>query len=433
MLIRFGVSNCLSVKDYQEISLVASTHKHLSEHLIRTTGIRQQILPCAVIVGANASGKTNILKSIVHMCNAVRRSYTGLEPGAKIPRVRFLLDEICASKPTEFDCDFILDNVRYTYGFSLTDEVVAKEYLYAYPRGQRQIWVRQRRSEEEPYYFGKHLRGRNAVVRDVTRANSLFLSAAAQHNHKQLMQIYEFFSERVENQIGDEIFHQNEHAIANFLMESKYRDRALEFVKSADFGIVDAKVEDADYPKPVKKLMSGFIEAIKEESATLSDEQFAELSNIQPKTVKLLHKNLSGDAISLNFLNESLGTIKFLYRLQAVLGALDTGGILLIDEIDASLHTLLVRKIIELFTSSVTNKSNAQLILTTHDTNLLSNDLFRRDEIWFAEKDSSGATQLFPLTEFLTRPSDNFERGYLQGRFGAIPFLDELESLMNQD
>jgi uncharacterized protein len=118
-----------------------------------------------------------------------------------------------------------------------------------------------------------------------------------------------------------------------------------------------------------------------------------------------------------------------LSMLSPILTALDGGAIAVIDEIDTSLHTLLAKKLVEMFANAATNKSGAQLIFTTHDTNLLAGDLLRSDEIWFTEKGRSGSTALFPLSDFRTRAGDNLERGYLQGRFGAIPFIGGLERL----
>jgi AAA15 family ATPase/GTPase len=148
--------------------------------------------------------------------------------------------------------------------------------------------------------------------------------------------------------------------------------------------------------------------------------------------IQLSHQSAQGEEVFLDFDNESRGTRRLLFLLQPAMRVLETGGVLIVDEIDASLHTKACEAIIALFSSKEKNRAGAQLIATTHDTNLLRSPLLRRDQIWFTEKGPDQATHLYPLTDFHTRQGDNIEKGYLQGRYGAIPFSGSPSELLEK-
>jgi hypothetical protein len=319
------------------------------------------------------------------------------------------------------DCDFIVDGVRYNFGFVASDEAFEEEWLFAFPGGNRRKWYYRKRGEK--ISFGKHFRGKNQSIAGLTRPNVLFLSSAAQNAHEQATRIFNYFEKQWCPTISPAL---DRERLAEEL-STGIDERIIGFLRLADTGIKSAKVSESATPEDISKLL----ERLKD----VADTEFPDLK-FNPVTTKselsLAHYGgeQGSEEVFLNIGLESRGTLRLLKLLRPVLHALDSGGLVLIDEIDSSIHALLSRKIVSLFSSVETNKRGAQLIGTTHDTTLLCADFLRRDQIWFTEKDRSGATHLFPLTDIKTRNSDNFERGYLQGRFGAVPFVGPIEELL---
>jgi AAA15 family ATPase/GTPase len=204
--------------------------------------------------------------------------------------------------------------------------------------------------------------------------------------------------------------------------EDKYRGLILQYVKAADLGIAGLRTEQEEYDDLAKKIW------------TVINEAMAEKSKIgaPPKRTKTLfqHRGKGESQVELESRNESDGTVAFFSLLGPVARTLESGGVFCVDELDSSLHPLLALELVRMFNDS-RNPRGAQLIFNTHDTNLLDSSLLRRDQIWFTEKDSSGATHLYPLSDFKPRKNENLERGYLQGRYGAVPFLER--DLVSQD
>ncbi|MGE8130418.1 AAA family ATPase [Methylobacterium sp. NPDC080182] len=420
MLIRFGAANSSSIKDYQELSLVASSLTDTGVDLIEPDGLKDKILPFVMIYGANAAGKTNLIAALSHMADQVQHSYTGLQPGAKIPRSTFKLDPDTQSGVSRNDCDFMLDGVRYHYGFTYNDETYIEEWLYAYPERVRQTWFYRRPGE--PFIFGKNLKGRNRAIEDLTRSNSLFLSTAAQNNHPQLSAVYQFFSKSLHFAMDP---FANEYNVARVLVERQDDKRIIEFLRLADVGINDIRFEPARRKNQPDDFMEDLKAFMKKHAGGFSLEE----ENL--KVPLLGHSDSNGMSHFFRLSDESRGTLRLISLIAPVLEALDTGGVFVVDEIDASLHTLLALKIVELFSNRSTNPNGGQLISTTHDTNILCSKNIRRDQIWFAEKEHGGNTVLYPLSDLKIRKSDNIERGYIQGRFGAIPFFGSIEQMIS--
>ena len=247
------------------------------------------------------------------------------------------------------------------------------------------------------------------------RKNSLFLSVAAQNAHDQLTPIFRSFAD-VSFKIGTG---SGTLAALQEFREGQCDGRIIEFLKNADTGIVAHRFEEL--PKDATT------EPFAAELHALIKKHVPDLEKMPPnlfgtKRLSLGHVGPEGRTVFFDLNNESSGTLRLLSLLKTIFSALDRGTVVVIDELDASLHTYLAEDIILLFNNKKTNPNGAQLIATTHDTNLLSAKLMRRDQIWFTEKDISGATALYPLTDIRTRNTDNIERGYLEGRFGAVPF-----------
>ena len=421
MLLRYGVSNFQSVRAYQELSLVASALKDGGADLLFEEGRREAALPVAMIYGANASGKTSVLRALQRLAQLVTASHTGGNPTAPIPRSPFALDPEALAEPTQFDCDFVIAGIRFHYGLKATREEFVEEWLYAYVGGHRQTWFY--REQGKPISFGKNLKGRNKLIEDITRKNSLFLSVAAQNAHLQLTPIYEYFAENLIFRMGS-----NDRSLARRIGDFGLDPRVTQFLKFADTGVVSAKIEHVERPTYQQNLF-------RQSESDLSPEMISRIADrLEPMfRLTLGHQSPAGEPVYLSLSQESRGTVRLLDLVSDALRAIDRGGVLIVDELDGSLHTLLAREIINLFSSSTTNPHGGQLIGSTHDTNILCSEILRRDQVWFTEKNSAGETHLFPLTDIRTRNTDNLEKGYLQGRFGAIPYLGTVDHILQRE
>lgn len=403
MLLRFVVSNHLSIRDRQELSLVASSLSDTEDGLIECasspTGF---VLPAVVIYGANASGKSNLVGALEAMRRMVLLSYSEGKPdGSVLGRQHFRLDAACAAAPSHFEVDFVLDDVRHHYGFKATGKAFIGEWLLDYPLGRpRTLFER----EGGEFRFGRGLKGRNRLIADLTRENSLFLSAAAQHGHEKLTSVFSYFL-NINGVRGQTV---SRRITSDLLPDEKLDPRVLNFLGKADTGVVDYRLRTGELTERGRELMS-------------------KLSQLGVKTppdresfIELAHRGSEGD-VYLDMEHESAGTRRLLVILTRLFEVLDSGTILVVDELDASLHTQASQALLEFFCSRRTNRADAQLIATVHNTNLLATPPLRRDQVWFAEKAADGATKIYPLSDIRTRKGDNLERGYLQRRYGAAP------------
>lgn len=418
MLLRFGVSNHLSIHDYQELSFVASSLKDRADGLIACPSAPNGwVVPAAVIYGANASGKSNLMDAMFTMRQMVLWSQTQREPDGPVPRHPFRLDPAAIQAPSRFDIDFAMDGVRYHYGFEATDTAFTSEWLYVFPSSHRRTLFER---DGDDIRFGRTLRGRNTVIADLTRPNSLYVSAAAQNHHEQLTKVFRYFRSLFcipyRPIPGD---------VASVLpADEEPDDRVIDFLQEIDTGVVAYRRNETDVPEETQKIQ-------REVVAVVSKFTSAPPLEIPEKMVviELAHRGRDGKNVYLELDRESAGTRRLLDVLSFAFRALDKGMPLFIDELDASLHTQASEAVLRLFCTPTTNPKGAQLIATTHDTHLMGSSALRRDQLWFTEKDADGATRLYPLTDFRTRKDDNVEKGYLQGRYGAVPFDDPISAL----
>ncbi len=415
MLIEFRVKNFRSLRDEQTLSFVATKDKTSQDTHTIATGVRAapSILRSAVIYGANASGKSNVLRALQFMQMMVRNSAVGMHPGQPTNAQPFRLDPASLSAPTEFEVTVLLDGVRYQYGFSLNAERVLHEHLLVYKAFKPQRWFERNYNPEtktETFEFGDSLKGAKATWEAATRPNSLFLSMAVQLNSKQLRPLSEWFETRL-SVIAEGTRPRREDALARLNIDG-VRKFVHALVLQGDIGISDIEVTTRTVPRQysVRNAATGEIE----------EKSF----DINETDVRFVHAGPHGDA-KFDFGDESEGTRNLVLLSDPLLKAMMFGGTLVIDEFESSLHPLLVRKMIELFHTGDA-EMRPQLLFTTHDTSLLSADLFRRDQIWFVEKSREQASSLFSLAEFGARKGEAIEKGYLSGRYGAIPFLGEL-------
>jgi uncharacterized protein len=434
MLIEFKVTNFRSIREEQTLSLVASnSEKNLPDCVIDRDlpGLAHvKFLKGAAIYGANASGKSNVITAIRFLVNFVRDSATKLQPGDSTHTQPFKLDQTSIHEPSKFELSFVADEIRYLFGLSLTTQQVTEEYLVAYPKGLPQRWYHRTYDEQErTYTWSKPSTGikQDKSLEEKTRNNSLFLSVAAQFNHPQLTDVFNWFQSSVRfNEVGGQnVF--REQVTARLLKEPGYHLQIVKLLQNSDTGICDAKIEE--------KEMS-FDEALQYiDSRVLKNEI---INTIYPHVLKnekintfgikvtLLHRSEEISTMALDFHNEeSLGTKRFFAIIGPWIKILENGYTVFVDEIETSLHPFLVRELLRLLFSEKNNPKGAQVIFTTHNPILLDNNLMRRDQIWFTEKSPAGSTHLYPLTDYKPRKDEALAKGYLAGRYGGIPFIPE--------
>lgn len=419
MLLRFVVENFMSIRDETELSLVASALKDRKDSTLPSRYAKHGVLPVLSLYGPNASGKSTLLRALWTLRNHVVGSFRREQEPDQFPHKPFLLDSQSRERPTRYELDFIFDGIRFQFGLIHDEKKVLREWLYAFPKQLQQVLYSRESDEVDHFYFGRMLQGNNKAVQSITRSNSLFISAASQAGHPVLSKIYGYFQESINFVPGTPLG-------ANRVLERLNQDTDLkkkteDFLRWADTGVASMEINEEAVPDDPN--LAEFFKAI---SKYVGDEDFKAPTSRLVAT--LGHLGEQGAILPLNFSDESHGTTHLFQLLPSVLDALRTGSTLVLDEITTSLHTLLSSRLIRLFTDPETNPHAAQLMFSTHDTNLLSDQLLRRDEIWFTEKSAEGVTTVFPLTDIRTKNSDNIERGYLQGRFGAVPLLREKEA-----
>jgi len=434
MIIDFAIENFLSIREQQRFSFVASGRlKDLPENTIELNvpGMKKDVklLKSAIIYGSNASGKTNVLKGLSFLRNAVILSHISLKPGQPFPLSPFKLDEHSSSEPTRFEINFILDDVRFEYGLSLVPDRVIEERLHTYPLGVRSRWFERKLSESKyEYLYGTRFKP-DKVVEDKTRPNSLYLSTGAQLNRPDLKKIYSWFED-----LQIQLFGPDPEETARYILDNQQQAVIAELLTHADLGISGLRIDrvDIDVAKRMESIPDDASETTKEAFQSLAKAIEVLAKELGPDwlatdvlTTKMVHRKPdSGEEALFDFREESAGTQRYYSLLAPWLKALANGKNICIDEIERSLHPLLSRRLIEGFHNSDLNKHSAQLLVTTHDATLLDQDLFRRDQIWFTEKDENVATVLYPLTDFFIRKGDkSLQKSYLAGRFGAIPIL----------
>jgi uncharacterized protein len=423
MLIEFRVTNYRSFRDTQQFSMVSGpASEHVETHTF-DTGIAdlRRLLRSAAVYGANAAGKTNLLRAIQFMQGLVINSANTLASGPS-PHDPFKFDLVTRNAPSEYEVAFIQDGIRYEYGFAIGPDRIEKEWLMEYPRGRgkgRRLFDRHfnKSRKRDEWKFSSFFRGNRVVWSESTRPDALFLSTAVQLNSMQLLPIAHWFQRKLVVIVGATTL--NQLLTIKFLDEPFGKERLLSFLREADPGIADVDLRRE--PLVAGAMMFGLQDIIEPTG----------VPGTPPNVIKVTFSHLAKQSDkdgSLALQQESNGT-QVLFRMAgAWLNVLANGEIFLIDEIETSLHPLLVQFLINNFHSDKTNPNNAQLVFTTHNTSLLNQELFRRDQIWFVEKDKSGATTLFPLTDFSPRNDEAIERGYLRGRYGALPVLSEFLS-----
>lgn len=399
MLIQFSVENYLSIKDKVVLSMLASKDNEHPEHLVVDGSNRY--LKSTVIYGANASGKSNVLNAFWFMVNYVLTSHNQ-QLHKKIERIPFKFDRETPVKPSSFEVIFTTNGIRYVYGFSVTDEEVVEEYLYYYPNG-RQALIFERKNTKE-YRFTVDIEEQN-TLKERTSANKLYLSVASNWSYSKAIPVLEWFASCqviTKDSVADAYGINTEQ-----LRNDDYRAVIASMLKVADFGIHDLHVRENENTSSLLTLIKG-----REEYSTVDAVHVVQDENGE----NILYK--------LNMAEESEGTKSYFKLAGVIQNVLSNGTLLIADEIDAHLHPLLTKYLLSLFNNTELNTKGAQLIFTSHNTNLLDLDICRRDQIWFTEKDEqTAATDLYSLYDFSVRKDAKVEKGYLIGRYGAVPLI----------
>lgn len=419
MFVQFTVKNFRSIQGEQVLSLVKAKGDELEESNSFSPDAPSSVplLRSAAIYGANAAGKSNLIHAMMQMEIIVSNSASAIQEGDEIPVTPFLFDDTSSTQPTEFEMVFINEGVRYQYGFTTTKDNIEDEWLIAYPKGRPQRWftrIFDSETKTTKYKFSDSLSGKKSVWESATRRNALFLSTAVQLNSNQLKPVFGWFKDKFRpsnlTDLGPSF-------TASLCENEGTKTRILSFLQAADFDIHDLQVNKERFnPDELPNDIPEFTKAV----------IIKELKGSTILDIKTIHKTANDKLVHMDFKEESDGTRKFFTFAGPWLETLRNGYVLVIDELHDNLHPKMVQYLIQLFHSSETNPNNAQLIFTTHETAILNQDVFRRDQVWFCEKNESQATTLYPLTDFSPRKNrENFEMGYLSGRYGALPYTKE--------
>lgn len=414
MLLEFRVKNFKSIKDEAVLSMVANTDKEHSDTNLISSGVKSipSVVQSAVIYGPNASGKSNIIEALTYMRAVIYESATLIKSGQEFNAQPFRLDKDCLDEPIEFEISYIDKGVRHQYGFAFTKKRIVREWLLVYVSSKPQRWFNRYYDEEtdkDIYELSSFLTGGKKYWKDSTRSNALFLSTAVQLNSEMLTPVFDWITNKIVI-FGAGFMPSFDHTM-KFMDSTVKINTVRDFLTSADIRVAGLKVEKR----------KGFHKTIRLDPTKGAPTEETEEREVQMPV--FMHEGPDKSLVAFEYNDQSLGTQRLFSLAGPLLEILAEGKILIIDELDNSLHTLLVKKIIALFHSPQEDSCTSQLIFSTHDTSLLDIEIFRRDQIWFVEKDSSAASNLYPLTEFSPRKKEALERGYLMGRFGAVPFF----------
>lgn len=423
MLIQFSVENYRSILGRQTLNMAASRYFKELEDLnafdVAAVESMPRLLRSNVIYGPNASGKSTLVNALDFMRDRVINSAKESQANEEISVTPFKLTAASRSGDSEFEVTFIEEGVRYQYGFRCNRQRFTEEWLFAYPEGRTQKWFQRAFDPEtgkDDYRFTTSFLGgrKRQDWRGQTRDNALFLSTALQFNNEQLKPVLNWFQQRLR------IIKAGQSLVPAYTM-NRCRNEAdkrqiLEFMNSADLSIADIRIDTQAFTPDILP---------RDMPAALRDGISQEMAGKEMMKTTFLHEDVeTHEAIEFEQEEESDGTRALFAFAGPWLDVIEKERVLMVDELDTSLHPLMVHYLVKLLHHQ---GRKAQLIFTTHDTTLLSQKILRRDQIWFMEKNDRNATELYPLSDFSPRDNEAVERGYLNGRYGGIPFLKDLD------
>jgi len=422
-LLSFTAANARSYRDEFNLSLLGSRYAEAGvAHDVIMAGHSHpvKVLPAAGIFGANASGKTVLLRVMNDLRNAVLGSFAPTGLGAAIAWRPFRLDALSAIETTRYAIDLIVDGVRWQYGVEVGEHVV-DEYAYVFPKGRQSLLFERDRDGVE---YGPAMRRMRDVLKPFVGPKTLLLSTVGGFDDRSthpLASLYRWFEHNLVL-VGAESRELRLAHLARQLDDPARRGRAVALMRAADLGITDIEIVEAELDAESRDMMRAIFDVLQgQDGPSPVPDEFPPLQHI-----RLRHCGRD-DEVSLDLEDESQGTVVWLGLASAVLDALMGGHVLLVDELDASLHPDLVRRVVELFQFQHHNARTAQLIFNAHEVELLGDTEQRtigRDQIWLANKGGDGATELSQLVDYRPRKDVSLRRTYLQGRYGGIPDLD---------
>ena len=423
MLLQFSVNNYKSIKDTITFSMATSSKDEGNSFHVR----KYELLKSAVIYGANASGKSNFLKAMSFMSSIVLNKSKVIQSTDKLPHIPFRLSTETHDSSSTFEIVCFINEVKYRYGFELDATTVYSEWLYADEKGKESKLFYREVEEEHYVNINKFKEGYTFFDKKNSKinisSNQLFIWKCDQNDGEISKSILNWFSKfNFIDGMKQESYSQYS---MNHMKDTNFKNEIVSLVKTADIGIDDIVLEEEKMSSMAMNEMGL--------DATVQ-EQIEKNGGITKISLNTYHKQYNekneevGNIIFELENEESKGTRKFFSIAAPILNTLREGSILIIDELDASLHPMLTKHLIKLFHNDSINTKNAQLIFATHDTNLLNSSLFRRDQIWLTEKDKYASTNIFSLAQFNdVRKTEDFEKQYIQGKYGGIPYLGKFE------
>lgn len=428
MLIEFRFKNYRSFRDEATLSMEATGLSSFKNCLIPLTST-VKLLPACAIYGKNGGGKSNVIRAFWLAVQFIRNAQRTQHERAVIPVNPFSLNDYSKDEPTEFDFVYISNGIKYWYGFSATREKIFSEYLYHAPKGQKAL-IFSRTAHEFSFTEEKKKR---SMIGEMVADNQLFFSVACTMNDGPCVAAMCWFRNQV-------YFSRDYSDIPKQLIEYSEDKNMLkaisDYAKAADFGITDMQFEfdskeidddttlPGDIPDGIKTALVQFMHVLSETSN--NGEVRLRMGEV---TAKASHQGENKDGRKASYLldlaDESDGTRKLMAIAPAIESALNIGGILLVEELESELHPKLVNFIIAKFQSKTSNPKGAQIVFTTHNTELMNLELLRKDQLYFVDKqDRDGASELYSISEFSTRTTDNIRKGYLVGKYGATPDIE---------
>lgn len=427
MLIEFRFKNYRSFRDEAVLSMEATGLGTFKNSLISYNSIK--LLPGAAIYGKNGGGKSNVIRAFWLAVQFIKNAQRTQHEKAAIPVIPFALNDYSVSEPTEFEFIYTLDDIRYWYSFSATREKIFTESLYHAPKGQKALVF----SREGQTFSFTEDKSRRKLISEAVAENQLYFSVACTMNDAACSRAMRWFREKV-------FFSRDYSDIPRQLLDYSNDTNMLraisDYAKAADLGIEDMQFEinsqevddeaalPDNLPEGMKAALVQFLHTLSETSN--NSEVRLKMGEVTATSKhKGRNKNGASQLYPLELEDESDGTRKLMSIAPAIESVLARGGILLVDEIERELHPMLVDFVVSKFQSKRTNPYGAQIIFTTHNTELLNMELLRKDQLYFADKDQEdGASELYSISEFSTRTTDNIRKGYLLGKYGATPNIE---------
>lgn len=432
MLLDFQFYNYRSFRKKVELSMEARGNTEYRKCLIPYK--KSGVLPAAAIFGKNGGGKSNMIRAFWLGVQFIRNAQKTQHEKALIPVRPFALNEESAQEPTGFEYSYLFNGIKYVYGFSATQKMIVSEYLYASPKGQRSVIFE--RNGQDFFFPANNEKKKKEMICEAAGPNQLFFAIACIMNYQPCIAAMQWFREAV-------YFSKDYVDIPRQLLEYAEDPNMLQaivaYAKEADVGIEDMTFEFSDkevkqlepmpgnLPETLKSALQDFMAALRDSS----DSAEIKLKVGELKAASMhrgISQNGTGKLYALDLADESDGTRRLMALAPGVERVLKTGGVLLVDELDRDLHPLLAEYVVSKFQSPETNPGQAQLIFTTHDTELLSMEILRKDQVYFADKDrKNGESELYNLTDLPIRTNDNIRKAYLLGKYGAVPDVEAVE------